>query len=205
MSVSLPGFEHIRKFWDASQAAQIAKVLPGEYYVTRADELLETVLGSCVAACIRDTQHGIGGMNHFLLPVGDGGRGGIWEQTSVNASTRYGNFAMAHLINGILRNGGSKHSLEVKLFGGASILDMSTADVGRRNIEFVLDFIQTEGLRVHSQDLGGSLPRKVLYHPLTGRALVKKLASGTREVAVSERQYLQKIREQPVAGEIDLF
>ena len=47
----------------------MVKVFPGEYYLTdRSDEILVTVLGSCVAACIRDPFAGIGGMNHFMLP-----------------------------------------------------------------------------------------------------------------------------------------
>ncbi|MGF1644042.1 MAG: chemoreceptor glutamine deamidase CheD [Thiotrichales bacterium] len=199
------GFENIRKFWDPNFRLNVAKVLPGDYYVGTQDELITTVLGSCVAACIRDTQRKVGGMNHFLLPLGDMGGGGGWETTSVSASTRYGNFAMEHLINGILRSGGKKQNLEIKLFGGASVMDLASSDVGRRNIDFVLSFLREEGLPVHSQDLGGTLPRKLMYHPLTGKALVKKLVSETQSVVASEMSYLQKVRATPVAGEIELF
>ena len=45
-----------------------AKILPGEYYATNKDMALVTVLGSCVSACLRDRDTGIGGMNHFMLP-----------------------------------------------------------------------------------------------------------------------------------------
>ena len=52
-------------YYDRHFESQAAKVLPGEYYVTRRDMVLVTVLGSCVTACIRDSDSGIGGMNHF--------------------------------------------------------------------------------------------------------------------------------------------
>ena len=44
------------------------KILPGEYYVTRSDEAISTVLGSCISACVRDPARNVGGMNHFMLP-----------------------------------------------------------------------------------------------------------------------------------------
>ena len=62
-------------YFDKNFNSQAVKLLPGEYYVTDKDMLLVTVLGSCVAACIRDCQSGIGGMNHFMLPEGGGDAG----------------------------------------------------------------------------------------------------------------------------------
>jgi len=63
-----PGFEHVRRYWDPGCDRWSAKILPGEYFVTRSDEAITTVLGSCIAACIRDPATRIGGMNHFMLP-----------------------------------------------------------------------------------------------------------------------------------------
>lgn len=65
---ALPGYEHINRYWDRLHDRYVAKILPGEYYVTLQGELVATVLGSCVSACIRDRKLGIGGMNHFMLP-----------------------------------------------------------------------------------------------------------------------------------------
>ena len=64
---ALPGFEAVRRYFNAT-GMPTARILPGEYYVTRDDEVIDTVLGSCVAACIRNPRLGIGGMNHFMLP-----------------------------------------------------------------------------------------------------------------------------------------
>ena len=71
----LPGFTHISRYWDASHQLTRAAIRPGEYYVTRNEEIISTVLGSCVSACIRDVRTGVGGMNHFMLPGNSAGGG----------------------------------------------------------------------------------------------------------------------------------
>ena len=197
-------FSHIGRHWDAREGKWVAKLLPGDYYVTTADELIFTVLGSCVSACIRDRALRIGGMNHFMLPE-NAGDGGSWGQTA-SAATRYGNVAMERLVNDILKAGGKRENLEVKLVGGGRVLDAMT-DIGARNIQFVREFVATEGYKIVGEDLGSTHPRKVMYHPGTGDARVKKL--GNREVGSDlverEKSYARKIDTTPVAGEIDLF
>ena len=200
---ALAGFEHVNRYWDGRNQTYAAKILPGEYYVTTADELVVTVLGSCVAACIRDPHFGIGGMNHFMLPVA--GELAGCTATSLSSAARYGNFAMEHLVNAILKHGGRRDHLEVKLFGGGRILSQMT-DVGHRNILFVRDYVQKEGLRVVAEDLGGPYPRKVLYHPLTGKVWMKKLRSLHNDTVVErERAYLSRLEREPVAGSVELF
>ena len=110
--------EHLatNRYFDKNFDAEAAKILPGEYFVTSQGMLLVTVLGSCVAACIRDCDSGIGGMNHFMLPD-DGGRG-----ESVGTSARYGTYAMEVLINHLLKLGARRHRLEAKVFGGGAVL-----------------------------------------------------------------------------------
>ncbi len=200
----LRGFERIKRYWDEKYEKVCAKILPGEYYVTAMDEGVTTVLGSCVSACIRDRVFGIGGMNHFMLPRSETSTNGSWDNTTVSASARYGNFAMEHLINNILSNGGRRSNLEVKVFGGGRILAQMT-DIGKKNIEFVLEYIKHEGLNLLSQDLGDIFPRKVMYFPATGKVLVKKLKALEETVIKREKEYLDSLRQKPVEGEIDLF
>ena len=199
----LPGFEHVRRSWNNTYAAYAARLLPGEYYVTINDEGVYTTLGSCISACIRDRVSGIGGMNHFMLPASMDADG--WKSTSLSAATRYGNFAMEHLINVILKNGGLRQNLEVKLFGGGRILANMT-DVGMRNIEFVRDYVQTEGLRVVAEDVGDIYPRMVVYFPSTGKVRVKRLRSLHNNVIIEEEIcYISTVESKPVGGEIELF
>lgn len=206
MEKSLQGFERVNRYWDRRNDIVAAKILPGEYYVTRNDEMITTVLGSCVAACIRDRVFGIGGMNHFMLPIhADPSSFANNANRILSSATRYGNFAMEHLINSILSHGGHRKNLEVKVFGGGRIISELT-DVGRKNIEFVCDYLETEGFQVTSKDLGGDYPRKVVYYPKTGRVMMKKLRSLHNDTIVQrERSYLHQIDEQPVVGEIELF
>jgi len=199
----LPGFESIKSYWDAQHQLHSARILPGEYYVSSGNEIISTVLGSCVSACIRDPQVGIGGMNHFMLP--ESSANDLHADDVTNTSARYGTYAMEHMINTILANGGRRERLEIKLFGGGKVLQSMT-NVGRRNIQFVRDYLRMETLPISGEDLGGLHPRKVLYFPLSGRVLVKKLPiSKNNEVSQIEINYQHSIEQKPVAGEIDLF
>ena len=173
LSRALPGFGHITRYWDEQHGLYAAKLLPGEYYVTTEPETIVTVLGSCVSACMRDPVFGIGGMNHFMLPLSSGN--GSWGNGDTGASTRYGSFAMGQMINDILKHGGSRPNLEVKIVGGGKILAQMT-DIGHMNIEFVEHYIRTEGIKVTARDLGEIYPRKVYYTPITGKAFVKNCA-----------------------------
>lgn len=184
--------------YDARLEKRVYKVAPGGFHVAAADELISTLLGSCVAACIYDPLRAIGGMNHFLLP--DSGHG---IDAPLSASNRYGVFAMESLINALLARGASKARLKVKLFGGGRILTQ-LSDVGRRNIEFVRRFVDTERLPIVAEDLGGDRARRVLMHPETGRVQVKRLpALGARDVGLQEARYLRGI-DRP-RGSVELF
>ena len=196
---TLRGFGHIKRYWDKTNDKVTAKILPGELYVTKIDEMITTVLGSCISACIRDSYSGIGGMNHFMLPASKN------MDMTAGSAARYGNFAMEQLINEILKNGGQRKNLEVKLFGGGRVLAHMT-DVGERNIKFAMEYIQLEGLKLIAEDLGDRYPRKVQYYPSSGAARMKKLrAVHNRTVTEREEAYMSEIEETPSAGDIELF
>lgn len=198
-----PGFESIRRYVTASGQA-VAKLLPGDYYVTREDEVLDTVLGSCVSACIRNPRLRIGGMNHFMLPRPSGAGNDTWESIAGRA-TRYGSASMEQLINSILRAGGARAELEVKIFGGANVMS-ALSDIGAHNIAFVRDFLRQEGLSVSSEDVGKTCPRHIQYFPMSGRVRVRHLTMHQRQaVASHEQHYARGLQQAPVAGEIDLF
>ncbi len=131
------------------------------------DVVLTTILGSCVAACVRDPQAGVGGMNHFLLPFGqDGGQ---------EDCRRYGAYAMEVLINGVLQAGGRRERLQAKLFGGGRMFD-SLQDVGRMNADFAERFLRDEGIALVGGSLRGFGARRVKFWPATGRALQRTVA-----------------------------
>jgi chemotaxis protein CheD len=194
--------EHLatNRYYDRNFQADAAKILPGEYFVSDSGVLLVTVLGSCVAACIRDTESGVGGMNHFMLPD-DGGR------DTVGASARYGTYAMEVLINHLLKMGARRNRLEAKVFGGGAVLaSLASSNVGAKNAEFVLEYLKTEKIPVVAQDLLDSYPRKVYYFPATGKVLVKKLHRVHNETLFSrERDYKDRLSVSKVEGDVELF
>jgi chemotaxis protein CheD len=201
----VPGFEDIACSWDAGLKHWCAKILPGEFYITRSDEAITTVLGSCISACIRDPVAGVGGMNHFMLPEDTTQGKSAWLDEDAGLATRYGSFAMESLINGLLKLGARRERLEVKLFGGGHILNVGI-DVGERNIDFARRFVKTEGYVVAAEDVGLNVPRRVVYLPASGKVRVKHLRTlECREIAQRETQYLRKTVEKPAAGDIELF
>ncbi len=205
LAAALPGFGHINRYWDRERDQAMAKILPGEYYVTTGDELIGTVLGSCVSACVRDRLFGIGGMNHFMLPMNREDGGGWGGRELISSATRYGNYAMEHMINDILKHGAVRSNLEVKLFGGARII-AGMSDVGQRNIEFVRDYLRVENLNLVAEDLGGIYPRKIVYEPRTGKVQLKRLHSPNNDRIVKrETRYSETLGKDDVAGDIELF
>jgi chemotaxis protein CheD len=199
-----PGFENINRYWDRQNLMPAAKILPGQYYVTRHNEIITTVLGSCVSACIRDRILGIGGMNHFMLPISDDGAW-IGADDPVSTAMRYGNHAMEMMINDILSHGGCRKNLEIKVFGGAQIME-TVIDIGGQNIKFIHQYLKNEGLLLLKEDVGDIYPRKILFFPATGRVRLKKLRYLHNNTIVKrEEAYRRDLDGKPIAGDIELF
>lgn len=140
---------------------RVLNITQGEFAVSDESDLaIQTVLGSCIAVCIRDAQHKIGGMNHFLLPdSGDDDLGAV----------KYGAVAMELLVNGILRAGGQRQNLEAKMFGGGNVM-RGLSDIGKQNIEFATRFLRTEQIPCVGQSVGGEKARRLRYFPTSGLA-----------------------------------
>ena len=189
-------------YFDRNFSMDAVKILPGEYYVSTREILMVTVLGSCVAACVRDRVSGIGGINHFMLP--DDKRD---EDSRVGRSMRYGDYAMEILINQLLKLGARRGNLEAKIFGGGNVLPgFKNHVVGERNASFVIDYLDTEGIPVIAKDLLGNHPRKVYFFPTSGRVLVKKLRSMHNDTIIErELSYSETLRQANVAGDVELF
>lgn len=197
-------FSHIHRFRDhAEPVDSVAKIIPGEYYVTTNNEMISTVLGSCIAVCVYDNVARMGGMNHFMLPEGSGSASG---GTGVGSQTRFGNHAMELLINDLLANGAERSRLKVKIFGGAKIME-GGANIGAKNIEFVRRFIGVEGYQCEAEDTGLNCPRFVKFYPLEGRVKVKQLPrTSCAEIAAQEKRECAK-QSKPAqdSGGLELF
>lgn len=192
-------FHGNKRFHDDSENIDVVKIFSGDWYVsTKPNEMLATILGSCVSACIRDPIVRVGGMNHFLLPGDDS------VDSQASDSARYGVFAMESLINGILKAGGRKDRFEVKVFGGGNVINNS-ARIGSKNAVFIRDFLRREGYRIASEDLEGDHPRRLHYFPDTGKVLMRLLKRKEDMVVVEEEARYKKQISKPIESDIELF
>ena len=167
----------------------------GGVYASERPTIIKTLLGSCVAVCLHDPQRAVGGMNHFMLPRGDGDDA---------EAGRFGVHAMDLLIGAIMKAGGDRRRLVAKVFGGANVLDLSgpVVDVPRRNIDFAKTFLEEEGIPVLSAAVGGRYPRHVYFHTDSGRAFVKHVRR-VRPHLLAETQ--GRTAPSPKYGAITLF
>ncbi|MDH4275368.1 MAG: chemoreceptor glutamine deamidase CheD [Gammaproteobacteria bacterium] len=183
----LPQFKHIKRYWDQPRGMYVAKIMPGEFYVTKHHELISTLLGSCVAVCMRDAVNGVGGMNHFKLPTPKVG-------TTAGDDANYGLYAMEVLINGILKAGGKRQHLECRVFGGGNVLKSVDFNIGQKNIEFVKQFLHKEKIAIKGMDVGHESAQQIYYHPNSGNAFsLVSDSSRVEDLKRSEQEYLAKI------------
>lgn len=152
-------------------------LVQGEYAVSAdADVALTTILGSCVAACLRDPRASVGGMNHFLLP------GALVDKTE---SVERGVHAMELLINDLLKAGARRDRLEAKIFGGARMMK-NLSDIGAKNASFAADFLRQEGIPIVGGSTGGDQARRIRFWPATGKAQQRVLGQSETHVFARE-------------------
>ena len=185
-------------FFDHHFQHNALKVLPGEYFVAQEPLAIMTVLGSCIAACLWDSRMRVGGMNHFMLPDGD----------SLDVSGRYGSYAMELLLNEMFKLGARRETLQAKIFGGGQVMhNFTTMNVGERNTDFVINYLRAERIPIISEDVLDIYPRKVCYFPVTGKAMVKRLAHSHPEklVAQDKQGNAATVAKATQGGSVDLF
>jgi len=136
---------------------------PGQLLVPAVPSAITTILGSCVAVCLWEPQRGIGGMNHFMLPMATG---------SATASPRFGIAAMEQLVARMRDAGARLPLVRARVFGGACMFDQmqSSAHLGQKNADLALDFLARRGIAVVQSDTGGSRGRKLIFHTDEGTA-----------------------------------
>lgn len=179
-------------------AARRVHIIQGEYKVVNDPNIvLSTILGSCVAACLRDPMAGVGGMNHFLLP------GSANPASGGGDATRYGVHLMELLINGLLKKGARRDRIEAKIFGGAKTI-ATFSNVGEQNATFAMQFLRDEGIKVVGSSTGGEHGRKLEFWPVSGRARQYPLtgAETQKTVALEQRPVFAP---KPAESSIEFF
>lgn len=198
---SAPPFQHgqATKYFDKHFNRPAMKIQPGEYYATPEDEVIVTVLGSCVSACLLDPVGLVGGMNHFMLP--EEGHGVIRDAFF---AARYGVAAMELLINDLLRLGARKDRIVAKVFGAGRVMK-GMSDVGARNAEFVRRFLSQENIPIWSEDLGADYARKVYFFPHTGQVLQRRIRDLNNDTLIIREHAFSDRISKAESGDVELF
>ncbi|MDR3211208.1 MAG: chemotaxis protein CheD [Planctomycetota bacterium] len=136
---------------------------PGYVMANQAATLVKTVLGNCVAVTFFDQDNRFGGINQFIFPA---------TKIPENMTPQYGNIGIRALFKMLLEMGANRECLVAQIVGGAECHFFDDSGLGVQNIKtarFILEKLQVP---IISEDVGGSMGRKILYH------------SGTNEMAV---------------------
>ncbi|MCG8686792.1 MAG: chemotaxis protein CheD [Desulfobacterales bacterium] len=131
---------------------------PGYIYLPQKPTVISTVLGSSVSVSLYDKRMKTGGMNHFLFP---------YVQNREKSTALYGNIAVIALIRMMEENGSKRSHLEAQIFGGAFNTDVSTRDIGKDNFIHARQILNRKGIKIVSEDVGGSKGRKVVFNTLS--------------------------------------
>lgn len=164
------------------------KIHIGEIYTASEPTVIETILGSCVSVCLFDPVKRTGGMNHILLP-------GKADLEKLDGATRYGINAMEVLINSMIKLGSRRKDIISKIFGGAHILKAIALHMspGLKNVRFVEEFLELEGIPIMSRNTGGSNGRKIFFHTNTGDVFLKTLPNTNYEAVAREENQVSEL------------
>jgi chemotaxis protein CheD len=148
-------------------------VMQGQVYVgTGGNEVLTTVLGSCIACCLYDPLARVGGMNHFLLGQPSAGSSAVSDKS-------YGVYLMELLINQMMTRGGVKSRMKAHIYGGAN-MHAGMTRIGDANDIFAINFLADEKIPLVRQETGGDTARRVDFDPVNGRTrcrIVERIAA----------------------------
>jgi chemotaxis protein CheD len=190
-----------RIYFDQRLKSLVVSVCQGQFYVSSSPyEVLSTVLGSCIAVCMRDPVAGCGGMNHFLLP-----NQAERQNEYPSASLRYGSYSIERLTNALLSRGALRERLEIKVFGGANVLNRS-GNYGHSNADFVEAYLAREGLKIVARSLRGNSARRIRYYPASGRAQVSEVQGDTPSaIAADESRLASRLQLSDAKSRVEIF
>jgi chemotaxis protein CheD len=154
--------------------ARIERFLkPGEQAVGDARHRLRTLLGSCVSITLWHPQQRVGAMSHFLLPRRQ--RPAV-PGCHAALDARYGEDALALMVQGLARRGIDARQCVARLFGGGDMFPnqprrppaQPSGNVGRRNGEAARALLLQLGVPVASENLFGAGHRRIAFDIATG-------------------------------------
>ncbi len=187
----------MNRYFDLHFNSNIVTIYPGEFYSSKGEELISTILGSCISITLYDPKSRIGGMNHFMLARNNK----VGVETGNTLMGRFGEYAMQLLIDDLVSKGANPKNFEAKVFGGSNIFNMpekTGAQVGAVNIDFAFDYLNNHSIKIINSDTGGIKPRKIFFDPVTSKVFLKYVESNVKDrnaLLSKEETYLRNIVE----------
>jgi chemotaxis protein CheD len=150
---------------------------PGEFYIGEHPVVVSTILGSCVSVTMFHMLSRMGAICHGLLPRCGGKKS--CDGTCIDGF-KYVDCSIERMIKKFDALGFNRGEIQVKIFGGADMFGVGTADggiktVGKENVMVARTIIEKEGLRVAASDTRGNQGRKIIFLPHTGEVFLKRL------------------------------
>jgi len=150
---------------------------PGDMHFSAEQNVVITVLGSCLSVTMFSRSRGLGGICHSLLPQCDGQTRCLGECLE---GFKYVACSIRRMVRLFDRQRVRRSDIEVKCFGGADMFTKTIdrpglASIGRQNITAAEQVLKSEGLKMHAVDVGGLLGRKIYFYTDTGEVLLKRL------------------------------
>jgi chemotaxis protein CheD len=146
-------------------------IYAGDCYASKDDEVIGTLLGSCISLCLYDEVQGIGGMNHFMLP-------GKMNSVDIRSadSAKYGIAAINQLLQRVIELGAKRKNIRAKLFGGGAVLELEhkMTAIPTNNIRIARLIMEVEDIPIVEEDTGGKFIRKVYLDVRSGNVYVNK-------------------------------
>lgn len=169
----------IKKFSN-KYGTELVTIFPGELYISKNNEIITTLLGSCVSVCICDKENKVYGMNHFMLP--DEKKRDKISDILDKSHRRYGSVAMKTLVNKMIKKGALKSNMKAKIFGGGSIISQieNHASLGVKNIEYARKFLRENNIEIVNEDTYNTHGRKLMFFTGSCSVYVKELTDNHR-------------------------
>jgi chemotaxis protein CheD len=165
---------------------KIKIIQPGEYHVSTEDEMIGTMLGSCVSVCLHDTIARISGMNHFMLP----GRI-VHSDIFKDRSARYGVTAINELFMLMEKNGAQRKDMIAKVFGGGNVIPAmrETNTIPFDNVRLARLMLEIEDIPIDEMVVGGSYARKIIMEVRSGTVFMKSITRTDVLEKIKEKEY----------------
>lgn len=152
---------------DRIKGLKVVRLFAGEVWFADQPMVVDTTLGSCVAACFFDDATKCAAVCHAALP---------FAPVSTAEPLRYVDESLHYIVSRFGRLGVPRKRLRVKLFGGADVLNMNAPGgqtVGVQNVSAAVQVLRDLGMPISARDTGGKQGRRIAFATDTGEVFVR--------------------------------